>query len=105
MSASTPDDDDIHTCGLPLPDRVNYPRTFAAMVDYMATKPVRDWMRDDISGPASRLAWELAEHEAEEELQYAFFFDTSDIHSREDCRRMSALEIYRVLYPRSVSGL
>ena len=70
-----------------------------AMVDYMATKPMRDWMRDDTSTPAARLAWELAEHEAEESLQYAYFFDTSDVHSRDDCRLLSAVEIYRVLYP------
>lgn len=100
MSDHIPHDNDIHTCGLPLPDHVNYPRTFEAMVHYMASKPMRDWMRDDISGPASRAAWELAEHEAEECLQYAYFFDTSDIHTRDECRRLSAVEIYRVLYPR-----
>ena len=103
MSVPNSQDDVIHTCGLPLPDRVNHPRTFEAMVDYMASKPVRDWMRDDISGPASRLEWELAEQEAEEMLQYAYFFDTSDVHSREYCLRLSAIEIYRVLYPRGES--
>ncbi len=88
-----------HTSGWPLPDRVNYARTFEAMADYMASKPERDWMRDEISDPASCRAWELVEQAAEEQLQYAYFFDTSDIHTREQVRRLSAIEIYQVLYP------
>ncbi|MDE2433876.1 MAG: hypothetical protein KGN37_13640 [Burkholderiales bacterium] len=88
-----------HTSGLPLPDRVNYTRTYEAMADYMATKPGRDWMRDEISDPASCRAWEIVEQEAEEQLQYAYFFDTSDIHDREQVRRISAVDIYKVLYP------
>ncbi len=88
-----------HTSGLPLPDRVNHARTYEAMADYLATKPERDWMRDEITDPASCRAWEIVEQEAEEQLQYAYFFDTSDIHDREQCRRISAVEIYEMLYP------
>lgn len=88
-----------HTSGLPLPDRVNYARTVEAMADYMATKPERDWMRDEVSDPASCRAWEIVEQAAEERLQYAYFFDTSDIHDREQCRRISAVDIYKMLHP------
>lgn len=88
-----------HTSGWPLPDRVNLARTYEAMADYLATKPERDWMRDEITDPASCRAWEIVEQEAEEQLQYAYFFDTSDIHDREQCRRISAVEIYEMLYP------
>lgn len=88
-----------HTSGLPLPDRVNYTRSYEALAEYLASKPERDWMRDEISDPASCRAWEIVEQEAEEALQYAYFFDTSDIHDREQCRKISAVEIYEVLYP------
>ncbi|HET8869663.1 MAG TPA: hypothetical protein VFM48_04405 [Aquabacterium sp.] len=88
-----------HSSGLPRPDRVHYARTFEAMADYLASKPERDWIRDEISDPASCRAWEILEKEAEEQLQYAYFFDTSDIHTRDQVRRISAVEIYNVLYP------
>lgn len=88
-----------HSSGLPLPDRVNYARTMDALADYMASKPERDFMRDEISDPASCRAWEIVEQEAEQSLQYAYFFDTSDIHDREQCRRISAYEIFNLMYP------
>lgn len=87
-----------HSSGLPLPDRTSYARTFDALAEYMATKPERDLMRDEIFDPASCRAWEIAEQAAEEQLQYAYFFDTSDIHDREQVRRISALEIFEQLY-------
>jgi hypothetical protein len=54
-------------------------------------------MRDEIADPASCRAWEIIEQQAEESLQYAYFFDTSDIHDREQCRRISAVEIYQLM--------
>lgn len=83
--------------GLPLPDRVNLARTREALAEYLATKPARDALRDAISDPASCRAWEIIEQQAEVSLQYAYFFDTSDIHSREQCRRISAIEIFQRL--------
>ncbi|MDE2593041.1 MAG: hypothetical protein KGL57_02290 [Burkholderiales bacterium] len=88
-----------HSSGLPLPDRVNYARTREALAEYLATKPARDFMRDEISDPASCRAWEIVEQDAEARLQYAYFFDTSDIHDREQCRRISAIEIYNLMNP------
>jgi hypothetical protein len=84
--------------GLPLPDRVNHARTREALAEYLATKPARDAMRDEISSPASCRAWEIIEQQAEVSLQYAYFFDTSDIHDREQCRRISAVEIYKLMH-------
>lgn len=86
-----------HSSGLPLPDRVNYARTREALAEYLAAKPARDVMRDEISDPASCRAWEIVEQDAEVSLQYAYFFDTSDIHDREQCRRISAIEIYNLM--------
>jgi len=86
-----------HSSGLPLPDRVYHARTWEALADYLAAKPERDFLRDEISDPASCRAWEIAEQQAEEQLQYAYFFDTSDIHDREQCRRISAVEIYELM--------
>lgn len=83
--------------GLPLPDRVNYGRTREALAEYLATKPARDAMRDEISDPASCRAWEIIEQQAEVCLQYAYFFDTSDIHDREQCRRISAVDIFKLM--------
>lgn len=83
--------------GLPLPDRVHYARTREALAEYIATKPERDAMRDAICDPASCRAWEIVEQQAETTLQYAYFFDTSDIHDREQCRRISALEIFNLM--------
>lgn len=83
--------------GLPLPDRVNYSRTREALAEYLATKPARDAMRDEISDPASCRAWEIIEQQAEVSLQYAYFFDTSDIHDREQCRRISAVDIFKLM--------
>lgn len=83
--------------GLPLPDRVHYARTREALAEYLATKPARDAMRDEISDPASCRAWEIVEQQAEVSLQYAYFFDTSDIHDREQCRRISAVEIFNLM--------
>lgn len=83
--------------GLPLPDRVHYHRTREALAEYLATKPARDAMRDEISDPASCRAWEIVEQQAEIYLQYAYFFDTSDIHDRERCRRISAVEIFNLM--------
>lgn len=86
-----------HSSGLPLPDRVHYARTREALAEYLDTKPARDAMRDEISDPASCRAWEIVEQQAEESLQYAYFFDTSDIHDREECRRISALAIFKLM--------
>ncbi len=86
-----------HTSGLPLPDRVHYARTRAALAEYLATKPERDAQRDAISDPASCRAWEIVEQKAEVCLQYAYFFDTSDVHDRDDCRRITALEIFNLM--------
>lgn len=83
--------------GLPLPDRVNHSRTREALAEYLATKPARDAMRDEISDPASCRAWEIIEQQAEVCLQYAYFFDTSDIHDREQCRRISAVDIFKLM--------
>ncbi len=88
-----------HSSGLPLPDRVHYARTREALAEYLATKPARDEMRDSISDPASCRAWEIVEQDAEVSLQYAYFFDTSDVHDREQCRRISAIEIYNLMNP------
>lgn len=84
-----------HSSGLPLPDRVHFARTREALAEYIATKPERDDMRDAISDPPSCRAWEIVEQQAEASLQYAYFFDTSDIHDREQCRRISALDIFQ----------
>ena len=83
--------------GLPLPDRVHYARTREALAEYLATKPERDAMRDEITDPASCRAWEIVEQQAEVSLQYAYFFDTSDIHDREECRRISAVDIFNLM--------
>lgn len=83
--------------GLPLPDRVHHARTREALAEYLATKPARDLMRDEVSDPASCRAWEIVEQQAEVSLQYAYFFDTSDIHDREECRRISALDIFNLM--------
>ena len=83
--------------GLPLPDRVHFARTREALAEYLASKPERDAMRDEIADPASCRAWEIVEQQAEESLQYAYFFDTSDIHDREQCRRISAVAIYQLM--------
>ena len=83
--------------GLPLPDRVHYARTREALAEYLADKPERDAMRDEIADPASCRAWEIIEQQAEERLQYAYFFDTSDIHEREQSRRISAVAIYQLM--------
>jgi hypothetical protein len=88
-----------HTSGLPLPDRLHYARTMDALAEYMASKPERDAMRDEIADPASCRAWEIVEEDAQVCLQYAYFFDTSDIHDREQCRRISAYEIFSLMYP------
>lgn len=82
-----------HTSGLPRPDRVHYARTREALAEYFATKPYRDELRDAISDPHSCRDWEIIEQQAEVDLQYAYFFDTSDIHDREQCRRISAFDI------------
>ncbi|MBI3382057.1 MAG: hypothetical protein HY019_08635 [Aquabacterium sp.] len=84
-----------HSSGLPLPDHQHHARTRAALAEYLETKPERDAMRDAISDPASCRAWEIVEQQAEVSLQYAYFFDTSDIHDREQCRRISAVEIFQ----------
>lgn len=84
---------------LPAPDRQYYARTMNALAEYMATKTERDALRDEISDEASCQAWERMEQEAEARLQEAYFFDTSDIHDREQCRRISALEIFDLMYP------
>lgn len=86
-----------HSSGLPLPDRAHHARTRAALAEYLATKPERDAMRDEISSPASCRAWEIIEQQAEVSLQYAYFFDTSDIHDREQCRRISAVDIFQLM--------
>ena len=86
-----------HTSGLPLPDRVHYARTREALADYLATKPARDEQRDTISDPHSCRAWEIVEQQAEVFLQYAYFFDTSDVNDRDQCRRITALEIFNLM--------
>lgn len=83
--------------GLPLPDHVSHARTREALAEYLADKPQRDHMRDEICDPASCRAWEIVEQQAEERLQYAYFFDTSDIHDREESRRISAVAIFNLI--------
>jgi hypothetical protein len=86
--------------GLPPPDHEHLARTREALDEYLATKPARDAMRDEICDPASCRAWEIVEQQAEVSLQYAYFFDTSDERDREESRRVSAVEIFNVVMAR-----
>ena len=93
-----------HSSGLPLPDPVHHARTRAALAEYLAGKPERDAMRDEVCDPPSCRAWEIVEQQAEVSLQYAYFFDTSDRHDREQCRRISALDIFNLMNPQALTG-
>lgn len=88
----------IYGCGLPLPDRKTMARTAAT---YPAIKERIDgafdaiFTDDDVYGAYAR--WQSIQADGLAELQAAFFFDTSDVNSRDACRLMGLESIAEVL--------
>jgi len=88
----------IYSCGNPTADNVNLPRSRAAAERYLGTlKPAIDaafdriFSGDDFFGALKD--WEDLAEQAREELCQAFFFDTSNINSRDNCNRMTTERI------------
>lgn len=88
----------IYSCGNPPADNINLPRSQAAVDRYLSIlKPAIDaafekmFSGDDFYG--SLKEWEDLKEQAREELCLAFYFDTSNINSRDNCNRMTAERI------------
>lgn len=88
----------IYSCGNPTADNVNLPRSRVAAERYLGTlKPAIDaafdriFSGDDFYGALKH--WEDLAEQAREELCQAFYFDTSNINSRNNCNRMTAERI------------
>lgn len=91
----------IYSCGNPTADNVNLPRSRVAAERYLGTlKPAIDeafdriFSGDDFYGALKH--WEDLAEQAREELCQAFYFDTSNINSRNNCNRMTAERIVQL---------
>ena len=88
----------IYSCGNPPADNINLPRSREVAQQYQDTlKPAIDaafariFSGDDFYGALKK--WEDLAEQARQELCQAFYFDTSNINSRENCNRMTAERI------------
>lgn len=91
----------IYSCGNPLADNVNLPRSRSAVDRYLnILKPAIEaafekmFSGDDFYGALKE--WEDLKKMAREELCLAFYFDTSNINSRENCKLMDVDRIVQL---------
>lgn len=75
----------------------DFPNTRTALVEYEASQAERDQAWDTVENTEDVLAAEKADQEALRLVQDAYYRDTADINSRENCRRIHILDIYRVI--------
>lgn len=80
------------SAGLPEPDRINYARTKREL-ELIAQAEAQD--DHDLSSCEAFDEWRRQEQIQLYALQRAYFFDTSDIHSADECRLMTADDIER----------
>lgn len=88
----------IYNSALPEPDNVNMPRTVLAWHEYLTREaPVIKMLFDGFTTVEQFYAAEEAEQRALYTLQSAYYFDTSHINSRDDCRLLALEDIARTV--------
>lgn len=78
----------VYSCGNPLPDRESFARTMAAWAEYLEVRPQLDAAFSAIQSVDDVHEWERMCANALQELRTAFYFDTSDINSRQGANQM-----------------
>lgn len=79
----------FYSCGNPPPDRVSFHRTVAAWREYLLIKPELDALMDRLTRVDEFHEWERRRGEAVKELRQAYYFDTSDVNSRDSVNQLS----------------
>lgn len=86
----------FYSCGNPLPDRVDFHRTIAAWREYLLIKPELDALMSRLTSVAEFHEWERRRGEAVKDLRKAYYFDTSDVNSRDSVNHLSLDRICQI---------
>lgn len=86
----------VYSCGNPEPDRVTFRRTVQAWREYLEIKPQLDALFRDMSNMSNYYEWEAMRTNAQEQLRSAYYFDTSDVNSRNNVNQMGLDTLCRI---------